>query len=71
MRTPSTSSLTEIGSSSEQIVTFTPDAPGQYVLSLTVDNNVYDSQPDLVLVGVQSDEPAPPVADAGDDLVSE
>jgi hypothetical protein len=49
----------------------TPDTVGNYIFSLTVQNNIYTSLPDVVSVQVSSITPEPPIADAGDDILSE
>ena len=71
VETPTTSSITELSNPDQKTTEFTPDVPGQYVLSLTVDNNVNSSQPDLLLINVLSGLPESPVADAGEDLLGE
>ncbi|MFZ5477833.1 MAG: PKD domain-containing protein [Myxococcota bacterium] len=52
-------------------VSFTPDVPGTYVLSVTVtDSCGNSSNAELVIVNVTSSN-SPPVADCGDNLVAE
>lgn len=46
-------------------VAFTPDVPGDYVLSLKVSDGEHNSASDLVVITVTSED-APPVADCGD-----
>ena len=48
---------------------FTPDVPGKYLISLTVQNTggVWDSTPDKLVVDVEGPSVAAPVADAGPD----
>ncbi|MEL6346199.1 MAG: PKD domain-containing protein [Myxococcota bacterium] len=49
--------------------TFTPDVGGRYVASLIVNNGLADSEPAVSYIDVFSADPAPPVADAGPDLL--
>lgn len=57
-------SLSENGTSTAIAVAFTPDFPGDYVLSLVVSDGDKSSAPDLVVVTVTSED-EPPVADCG------
>ncbi len=58
--------LSDNGSATAVAVAFTPDVPGDYVLSLVVSDGEHGSPADLVVITVTSDD-APPVADCGDD----
>lgn len=60
-------SLSDNESATAVAVAFTPDVPGDYVLSLQVSDGEHNSAPDLVVITVTSDD-APPVADCGDDV---
>lgn len=69
---PTDSTVDETGLSDNKTTTaetvaFTPDVPGDYVLSLEVTDGTNRSSPDLVVVTVTADD-APPIADCGDAL---
>jgi hypothetical protein len=58
------------GTSSAVATEFLPDVVGTYVVSLTVNDGVKTSNPDLVVITVSSDN-LPPTADAGPDVAGE
>lgn len=68
---PSDSALTSVTSPASQTSLFAPDVAGRYLISLVVNNGVSDSLPDTITVDVSSANPLPPVADAGQDLLTE
>jgi hypothetical protein len=55
------------GSSDAKTVPFTPDVVGSYVISLVVSDGENSSQPDVIVITVNSDD-ADPIADAGADV---
>lgn len=61
------SALSDNKTATAETVAFTPDVPGDYVLSLEVTDGTNRSRPDLVVVTVTADD-APPVADCGDSV---
>jgi len=65
---PTTSVLTGVDAPTSMDTTFTPDAAGVYLLSLTVNNGINDSAPDVAVVRVSSSNPIAPTALAGDDI---
>lgn len=65
--TNSTNPLNETGLTTPTM-RFTPDVGGRYVVSLTVNNGLADSDPSVAYVDVFSTTPSPPVADAGPDF---
>jgi hypothetical protein len=66
---PATSVLETVDSPAAMQTTFTPDAAGIYLLTLTVNNGINDSAPDVVVVRVTSSNPIAPTALAGDDML--
>jgi len=64
---PLNSSLSVVDGAGLDVASLVPDVPGQYVLSLTVNNGFTDSVPDLAYVAVEPAEPRAPIADAGPD----
>lgn len=62
--------LSDNKSATAVAVAFTPDVPGDYVLSLQVSDGEHSSPSDLVVITVTSDD-APPVADCGDNMAGE
>lgn len=68
---PNDSVMTGVSSPSSETSQFSPDAAGRYLISLVVNNGVSDSLPDTITVDVTSANPLPPVADAGEDLLTE
>lgn len=65
-------SLTDNNSPSAIQTSFTPDVAGDYVLALTVEDQLFgaESTPDMVVVTVEPGD-LPPVADCGGDVVGE
>lgn len=61
------SALSENDSADAVVTRFTPDAPGDYTLSLVLNDSARESSPDFVVVRVSAGDQAP-VADCGDDL---
>ena len=59
-------SLSDNRSATASIADFTPDLPGDYVLSLEVSDGENTSLPDIVVVTVTADD-LPPMADCGGD----
>lgn len=59
------SALSDNKSSTASVATFTPDVPGDYVLSLVVSDGDVNSAPDLVVITVTSED-QPPVALCGE-----
>lgn len=59
--------LSENGTSTAEAVAFTPDVPGDYVLSLVVSDGASNSAPDLVVLTVTAEDD-PPIADCGGNL---
>ena len=66
---PETSALTNVDSPTSMDTTLTPDVAGVYLLSLTVNNGINDSIPDVTVVRVSSANPMAPTAVAGEDLL--
>lgn len=56
--------LSDNASSTAEAVAFTPDVPGDYVMSLVVSDGEHTSAPDLVVLTVTAEDD-PPVADCG------
>lgn len=65
---PETSLLDSVDSPTALETTFTPDEAGIYLLSLTVNNGINDSAPDVVVLRVASSNPIAPTALVGDDI---
>jgi hypothetical protein len=66
---PSSSTLTALSNPTTVEPSFTPDVAGVYMVSLTVNNGVVDSEADIATVSVSYADPEAPIADAGDDIV--
>jgi len=68
--TVSEESLSANDSPEAVAVAFTPDVPGDYVLSLKVSDGTYTSAKDLVVITVTAED-APPVADCGRNIAGQ
>jgi hypothetical protein len=67
---PANSSLSAIESADQAVTSLTPDVGGRFVVSLSVENGMSTSQPDIAYIDVSSADPEPPVADAGEDITN-
>ena len=61
-------SIATLSTPEESQTSFAPDFPGLYLLSLKVNSGSAISDPDIVQLQVESDNPSPPSASAGEDL---
>jgi len=68
---PPLSALTGIDGADSAVTSFTPDVSGMYLVALVVNNGLEESSPDTTVVRVTASASDAPIAEAGDDIVSE